>query len=180
MLDSVFLSILSIPIYIVILAIFIIKKVKILDIFFYSLFYFYIVVLIAVTLFPIPIQWLEELGKYGWKNNNFIPLHSIFEILLDKNLYYTIKIKQILWNILLFLPLWFFISLLCKNINFKKVFFISFLFSIFIESLQFIIWLVLWFNYRSFDIDDILLNIFWWIIGFVLYKIFVLIFRKNK
>lgn len=179
MLDYEFLYIISLPIYIILLTLWIIRKIKIWNILWYSVFYLYIIAFLAVTLFPIPIQWLEIIWKYRSQNNNFIPIHSISSILFDEHLYYTIKIKQLLWNIILFMPLWFFMSIvISKNIHYKKIFLISLIFALWIEFIQYIIWIILWFNYRSVDIDDVILNTLWWITGYIVYKIFIWSFKK--
>lgn len=178
MLGYEFVFLISFIFYVIILSVFFIKKLWIWKIIFYSLFYFYIIAIFAVTLFPIPIAWLDEIAKYGGQNNNFILFHSIFKILFDEHLYYLIKIKQILWNIILFVPLGFFLGILWEKNNLKKVVFISFLFAIFIECIQGSIGLVLWFQYRSMDIDDVFLNILWWMFGFCLYKINKKIYSK--
>lgn len=176
MLDYQFFYILSVPFYIIFIIFLLSKKIKIEKIFLYSFFYFYIISLIAITIFPIPIQWLDEVWKYVWENNNFTPLSSIFDILLNKNLDIYTKIKQVIWNIIIFIPMWFFIPVIWKNKRiFKKALFIWFLLSISIELIQLIISTILWFNYRIVDIDDVLLNTIWFTIGYYLYKTF-----KNK
>lgn len=180
MLDYKFFYIISIPLYIIFLVFLIYKKVNIKKIVLYSLFYFYIIALITVTIFPIPIQGLKEVGKYfGSNNNNFIPFVSILDILLKENLSLFIKTKQVLGNIILFIPMWFFIKLICDKINFKKSLLIGIFISFSIELLQFIISRFLWFNYKVTDIDDIILNSLWFIIGLFLYRVFYRWFIKN-
>lgn len=172
MLDYEFLFIISIPLFILYILYLIIQKYSIQDIILRGIFYFYFTSLVAVTLFPIPFQGLDEIGKYGWWYNNFIPFASIFDIFGNNNLAFQIKLKQIIGNIILFLPLWFLISLITKkNYTFKHIISIGILWSLCIESIQFIISSILGFTYKSFDIDDILLNTLWCIIWFILYKI---------
>lgn len=178
MLDYQFLYIISVPIYILFIIFLIWKKVNIKKLIISSLFYFYIIALIAVTLFPIPTQWLSEIAKYKWENNNFIPFLSILDILYNNNLDIFIKIKQIVGNIVLFVPMWFFIPLIWKvENNFKKALLIAFSCSFSIELLQYIISLLLWFSYKVTDIDDILLNTWGFVLWFFLYR---LIFKLNK
>ncbi len=175
MLDYEFLYIISIPIYILFIVYIIWKKVSIKKIILYTLFYFYMISLIAVTIFPIPIQGLKEIWIYANGNNNFIHLKSITDILSNDNLSYMIKMKQIIWNIVLFIPMWFFIPLIFKNINiFKKALSLWILLSFLIEITQFAISSLLGFNYKVTDIDDILLNTLGFTIGFILYKIFLI------
>jgi len=170
MMDYEFLFIISIPIYILFLIVLIWIKLSIKNIIISSFFYFYIITLIAVTIFPIPIQWLKEIWMYGW-NNNFIPFASISEILFNDNLSLTIKMKQIIGNIILFTPMWFFIPLIWKSQNsFKKVLLIWILASFSIESLQYIISLFLGFGYKVSDVDDILLNGLGVVLGFIVFK----------
>lgn len=115
MLDYEFLFIISIPLFILYILYLIIQKYSIQDIILRGIFYFYFTSLVAVTLFPIPFQGLDEIGKYGWWYNNFIPFASIFDIFGNNNLAFQIKLKQIIGNIILFLPLWFLISLITKK-----------------------------------------------------------------
>lgn len=179
MLDYEFLYIISIPIYIFFLIYLIWGKVNIKNIFINSLFYFYIVSLLAVTIFPIPIQGLKEIWLYGWGTNNFIPFSSILDILFNDNLGTTIKIKQIIGNIVLFIPMGFFIPLIWKSINiFKKSLLIGVFLSLGIEILQYIISLLLGFNYKVTDLDDVLLNTIGFIIGFFLYNLFKKSFKN--
>lgn len=179
MLDYEFLYIISIPIYIIFLIVFISQKLNIKKIILYSCFYFYIISLIAVTMFPIPIQWLKEIWIYWWNDNNFIPFLSIFDILSNDNLDITIKIKQVIGNIIIFIPMWFFIPFIWKNKNyFKKALLIGILSTFSIELLQYIISLILWFSYKITDIDDIILNTLGFIIGFILYNLFYKNFIK--
>lgn len=173
MLDYKFLFIISIPIYILFLVYVIWKKVSIMKIVLYTLFYFYVISLIAVTIFPIPIQGLEEIWIYADGINNFIPLKSIIYILFNDSLSIMIKMRQIIWNIILFIPMWFFIPLIWKSkSHFKKALLIGILCSICIELLQYIISLLLGFSYKITDVDDILLNTLGFVIGFFLCKLF--------
>ncbi|MDD3646620.1 MAG: VanZ family protein [Candidatus Gracilibacteria bacterium] len=173
MLDYEFFYIISTPIYIFFLIVFIWKKIKVEKIILTSIFYFYIISLLTVTIFPIPIQGLNEVGIYAGDNNNYIPFLSILDILINDNLGTIIKIKQIVGNIVLFLPMGFFIPLIWKSKDyFKKALLIGLGFSFCIELLQYIISLILGFNYKVTDIDDILLNTLGFIIGFFLYKLF--------
>lgn len=172
MLDYEFLFTISIPIYIFFFTVLIWEKVSIKNIILNSLFYFYITALIAVTIFPIPIQWLKEIWIY-WGSNNFIPFSSISDILFNDNLSLTIKMKQIIGNIILFIPMWFFIPLIWKSQNsFKKVLLIWILASFSIELLQYIISLLQGFSYKVTDVDDILLNVLGVGFGFWLLRLF--------
>ena len=180
MLDYEFFYIISIPIFILFIIVMIWKKIFFKKIILYSLFYFYIITLLAVTIFPIPIQWLKEIWIYGG-NNNFIPFSSIRGILFNDNLHVIIKMKQIIGNIILFIPMGFFIPFIWKSKTYyKKTLLIGIVYSFCIELLQYIISFLLWFNYKVTDIDDILLNTLGFIIGFFLYKLFKWSFTSEK
>jgi glycopeptide antibiotics resistance protein len=110
---------------------------------------------------------------YWWQNNNFIPFASILEIFRNEALSNFIKIKQIIWNIVLFIPMWFFIPFIWRKYIFiKKAIYIWIISSLTIETLQYIISIILWFNYKSADIDDILLNTIGFIFWIILFRLF--------
>mgnify|MGYP002078440155 FL=1 len=172
MLDLDFLYIVSFLIYILFLVIFLFKKFSFRKIIFCTFFYFYIVFVLGVTFFPIPISWLKEISIYYTNTNNYIPFSSIFEIYLNNNLPFIVKFKQIIGNIILFIPMWFFYPFIFKYINhLKYTLFIWFFSSIFIEFSQFIISLFLWFSYKVTDIDDVILNTFGFMVWFLIYKL---------
>jgi len=70
--------------------------------------------------------------------------------------------KQVIGNILLFIPFGYFISNYCKIKKLGIITIVSLLTSLVIESVQHFIG-------RSFDVDDIILNVVGGIIGFLLY-----------
>lgn len=111
-----------------------------------------------------PVAHQELLG-YNF-DDNFIPFYSIRDILAQDSL--LIAFKQIGGNILLLLPLGFFVSLIYKK-SFLKIFFIGFLFSVAIEVLQFIMARLFLMN-RSADIDDIILNCVGYVLGIMIFK----------
>ncbi|NDK07818.1 hypothetical protein EOM39_01070 [Candidatus Gracilibacteria bacterium] len=173
MIDYEFLYVISGPIYIIFLIYLIVKKVSIGRIIVFSLFFLYIISLLSITILPLPIEGLNEIkNTFGENYNNYIPFASIFDILSNQNLGTFIKVKQVLGNIILFLPMGFLVPIIWKSKNvIKKALIIGLLSSFFIEILQFIISSFLGFNYKITDIDDIMLNTFGFIIGFYLYKI---------
>ena len=77
-------------------------------------------------------------------------------------------------------PLGFIIPLIQKKFNnIKSIFISSLIFSLIIESMQFIISIILGYNYKVVDIDDIILNTIGGIIGYILYKLVCIIFELN-
>lgn len=98
---------------------------------------------------------------YGY---NFIPFKSIYGALKSDNLYFMII--NILGNLLVFMPLEYFIINLFKVKKFSLNFMLSFVLILIIEILQLV------FKVGVFDIDDILLSVFGMMIFFVIYNKF--------
>lgn len=100
----------------------------------------------------------------GWSSSNFIPFKEMFRYDFGSPLF----IKNVLGNIIMFLPYGFFVS---YYLNLKKPlssFFLILLVSASIEITQLLIG-------RVFDIDDIILNIVGGMLGFGIYKLINLI-----
>ena len=107
----------------------------------------------------------------GVHKNNFIPFRFLAEtydeVFVKRNLNYFLVI--FLGNIVMFMPLGFFVPLLWKISN-RFVILLGFSFSLLIETSQ------LFLN-RQTDVDDLMLNTVGVILGLLLYK---LLNRKNK
>ncbi len=110
-----------------------------------------------------------------FSHNNFIPFKEITRYDIGSRLFY----KNVFGNILMFIPFGLLTSIYLKPNKFYLPFCLTFLASLAIEFTQMIIG-------RSFDIDDIFLNIIGGIIGYLIYKILDKIadllpkvFRKN-
>ena len=98
---------------------------------------------------------------------NLTPFKEIFRYKLMS----TSFIKQVIGNIILFIPLGYFVSYYCKLKGFVGITIVSILSSVTIEIVQHFIG-------RSVDIDDIKLNDTGGIIGFIFYKLFKKINEK--
>lgn len=175
-----FISILG---FITSLILLLVKKVSLLYFMYLLLFSIYISGVISVVFFPFPIQKeliadtiTDNLGEV----NNFIP----FKVFWDQGgLDFTFAlsniIKQVLGNVILFIPLGFFISLF-KNVKLIHVFMLGFFCSLTIELLQGVAGLYLGFFYRSMDIDDVIFNTLGAIIGYFIFRWFKPILRGSK
>lgn len=95
---------------------------------------------------------------YG--GTNLVP----FKEILRYDLFSAAFIKQVLGNILLFVPLGYFATYYCKLKGVVSITIISMLSSVTIEIVQHFIG-------RSVDIDDVILNVFGGILGFLIYKL---------
>ncbi len=92
-------------------------------------------------------------------SNNFIPFREIMRYKYTSKLFY----KNVLGNVLLFIPFGYFVNKILKN---KKIIIgmvITLITSLSIEIIQMNIG-------RSFDIDDIMLNLIGGVLGCVIYK----------
>ncbi len=93
-------------------------------------------------------------------SNNFIPFKEILRYEIDSKLFY----KNVLGNVLLFVPFGYFICTFLKNKKLYISFIITLITSLSIELIQMNIG-------RSFDIDDIILNLCGGIIGYLIYRL---------
>lgn len=148
------------------------------------IFYIYLLVLINVTIFPIPFQKseLENLRQNFGKGLeiNFKPMKSIIHI-INSDLDILVKLKQIGGNMILLFPLAFYLPLSNKEFQqVKKVFAFLLCCSCVIELVQFLIGKIINYNYRVVDIDDIILNVCGGMAGFFVWKILNNCILKTK
>ena len=94
----------------------------------------------------------------GWSSSNFIPFKEMFRYNIGSRLF----IKNVLGNIIMFIPYGFFVSYYLDLKKPKLVLILILLLSITIETTQLIIG-------RVFDIDDIILNTLGGLVGFGFY-----------
>lgn len=105
-----------------------------------------------------------DMQSYG---NNFIPLKEMFRYSFTSKLFY----RNVVGNIVLFIPFGYFISYYCNIKRGRYSILIAFITSLTIETIQMNIG-------RSFDIDDIILNVIGGFIGYLFYAIFDKLFSK--
>ncbi len=91
-------------------------------------------------------------------SNNFIPFKEMFRYNLGSRLF----LKNVLGNIIMFLPYGFFTSYFLKENRLIPIFALTIVTSLTIETTQLMIG-------RVFDIDDIILNIIGGVVGHYLY-----------
>lgn len=102
----------------------------------------------------------------SWSTSNFTPLKEMFRYELGSRLF----IKNVIGNMLLFMPYGFFAAYYLKLKKPYSIIGLSLLVSVTIETTQLLIG-------RVFDIDDIILNIFGGVFGFYIY---LLLDKVNK
>lgn len=148
------------PTLVVLIAIFIIMRVTIFikgesrklvihEELFNLLFFAYLLVLFGLVT-------SEDIQAYN--GTNLMPFREILRYDVGTSGFY----KQVIGNILLFIPFGYFVSAYCKIKGLGTITIVSFLSSLVIECVQHYIG-------RSFDVDDIILNVLGGIIGFLLY-----------
>lgn len=114
-----------------------------------------------MLLFVAYILMLYELVTYtdvAGAGINFIPFREILRYKIGSAPFYN----QVIGNIILFVPFGYFVSALVSVKRVPGIFFMTLLTSSTIECVQYFIG-------RSFDIDDIILNVVGGIIGFLIY-----------
>ena len=93
-------------------------------------------------------------------SNNFIPFKEIMRYNIDSSLFY----KNVIGNIILLVPFGYFVSFYLNNLKWYIALILTLITSISTEIIQMYIG-------RSFDIDDILLNLLGGLIGYLIYKL---------
>lgn len=96
-------------------------------------------------------------NNYG--TNNFVPFREIFRYDVNSRLF----LKNVIGNVLLFVPFGIFVTYYVKNDKVYQTLFLSILVSCSIEFAQSVIG-------RTADIDDVILNTIGGIIGYITFK----------
>ena len=124
--------------------------------------YLYITVVLGSTLCPIPFQKTNFVVE---ANNNFIPFATIIDIMENANA--LLMLLQIGGNIALFVPAGVFLYMLVKRNHRIVIPLFIMLVPIFIEVLQHVVGIAIGHNYRSFDVDDIILGTIGCLMGYL-------------
>lgn len=155
------------------------RKLKInwyheITLFIFSLFLVGLASQTIIPKFEIGMNGGLSISKNGMGEINLIPFKVLFDTYREvfENGYINYFIINFLGNIIIFIPLGFFIPLLWDITN-KKVILIGFCSSLFIELCQL-------FLARGTDVDDLILNTLGVCVGLVLYRILYKWFGKMK
>lgn len=114
----------------------------------------------SFIIYVISLFYVVTFQDVSWSTSNFIPFKEMFRYKLFSSLFF----KNVIGNMLMFLPFGFFASYFLKLKKSRIIFFLSLIVSITIETTQLIIG-------RVFDVDDIMLNIIGGLIGYFIYRI---------
>ena len=120
---------------------------------------------LSMLIFGIYILCLFQVVTFqddvSWATNNFIPFKEIMRYNIMSRLFF----KNVLGNMIMFLPFGFFVSYYLKSEKLTLPLFLILIASISIEVVQLLIG-------RVFDVDDIILNILGGLLGYGIYFIF--------
>ena len=119
---------------------------------------------LMMLLFAIYILCLFQVVTFQddsvWAGNNFIPFQEILRYNITSRLFW----KNVVGNMLMFLPFGFFVSYYLKVEKVNLPFMLVLVTSLAIEIVQMMIG-------RVFDVDDIILNLIGGILGYFIYKL---------
>lgn len=118
-------------------------------------------------LYVLLLYYIVTFQDNNYGTNNFIPFREIFRYDISSKLF----IRNVLGNILLFVPFGIFATRYIKNKKAYLTVILTFLVSCSIEFAQSLIG-------RTADIDDVILNTFGGLLGFLLYKFSDDFFKK--
>ena len=146
------------------------KKIKRLNILSIIIFCIYILLLIWIVLLKCNIYLSITNGYFEFKT---LTLKERFDYYLIPFIDYInndstqtfIKFKDGILNVIVFIPLGLYLSFFIKNNKFIKVIFYTFLISLLFEIIQ------LFSLLGSFQTEDLILNTFSGLLGYIIYKI---------
>jgi len=153
------------------------KQENILQLLIQSSFFVYVFAVLQLTGYFILFREISSQDWWG-KMNHRIEAHDHVNFkVFDTMKRYSILSKQMIGNAIMLLPLGIFLPLLNRRLRKFSSFFIvvviSFFVSVGIELLQ------LATNYRSTDIDDVVLNSAGACVGFLIYQLIKLVIGKS-
>ena len=118
------------------------------------------ILMLGFIMYVIALFEVVTFQDVSWSSSNFIPFKEMLRYEFGTKLFF----KNVVGNMIMFIPFGFFISYFLKFKKFYAIFFLTLLTSITIETTQLLIG-------RVFDIDDIFLNIIGGLFGYFIFKI---------
>ncbi len=131
---------------------------------FKELFMFCFIIYIMCLFYVVTFQDIDSKLISGY---NLVPFREMFRYKIGSRLFF----KNVIGNLIMFVPFGFFTSYIMRPAKLKYVFIITIIISFTIEITQTQIG-------RVFDIDDVLLNILGGILGFLIFNILYKIYKK--
>lgn len=130
-----------------------------------EVFMFIFVIYIMCLFYVVTFQDIDGQSISGY---NIIPFKEMFRYSLGSRLFF----KNVVGNLIMFIPFGFFSSYILRDCKLRWIFMITLITSITIEVTQFYIG-------RVFDIDDVILNNIGGIIGYFIFSFIYHFGRKN-
>lgn len=118
------------------------------------------ILMLGFIMYVIALFEVVTFQDVSWSSSNFIPFKEMLRYEFGTKLFF----KNVVGNMIMFIPFGFFTSYFLKLKKIYSTFILTLLTSITIETTQLLIG-------RVFDIDDILLNILGGLIGYFIFKI---------
>ncbi len=141
--------------------------------FFFSVFWVYLLVMVGMVLFPIPRltpadadSWSQR-ARWIFEKINLIPFDYSRYVYVP---HMYIFLRDVVANILLTMPFGFGFSFVVR-LRAKRVPALAILAGVGIETAQLIADLILGMNYRSVDINDSIMNAIGVMLGYVIYRL---------
>ena len=128
---------------------------------FFSGIYLYATIVFGLTLCPIPFQGMDFIYE---ANNNFIPFATIIDTVQNVNS--QSMLLQIGGNIAMFIPCGVLLYITVKRNRRLFIPLAIILLPLLVEIVQHAVGIAIGYNYRSFDIDDIILGGIGGLIGY--------------
>lgn len=128
---------------------------------FFSVIYLYATIVFGLTLCPIPFQGMDFIVE---ADNNLVPFATIIDTVQNVNT--QSMLLQIGGNIAMFIPCGVLLHITVKRNRRIFVPIAIMLLPLFVEIVQHAVGLAIGYNYRSFDIDDIILGSIGGLIGY--------------
>jgi glycopeptide antibiotics resistance protein len=123
--------------------------------------------MLAFLLYSLILFYVVTFQDVNYGTNNFIPFKEIMRYEFGSSFF----IHNVLGNILLFIPFGFFVSFILKTKKPTYIIIVTFITSLVIEFTQLLIG-------RTFDVDDVLLNIIGGFLGYLVYLVIQVIYDK--
>lgn len=145
----------------------------------------YMSMVIFYVFLPLPVNRLGVEDAQIMNGQPIFDRHYFLSIIPLYGVIFTNMIVSFIQNIILFIPYGVYVNVFNDNMSFKQTMIKALKFTMLIEITQLVVSLLLRFNYRSFDFNDIIANVLGGMIGYLLYQyiicpIYKMITRKNR
>lgn len=115
---------------------------------------------LGFLIYIISLFYVVTFQDVSWSTSNFIPFKEVFRYQLFSERFF----RNVIGNLIMFMPYGFFISYFLKLDKKRTIFFLSLLVSFTIELTQLVIG-------RVFDVDDMMLNVCGGMLGYLIYRL---------